>query len=349
MKIFQCGNCHFPVFFENTYCGQCGSSLGFLDEHFQLYALNPNHPDWQIKNRSYQYCKNQAHQACNWLVPLDDLSGFCTSCTLNRTIPDLTYSENFEKWITLEEAKRKLVYSLLKLSLPVKSKLTEPESGLCFDFLSDKVLDASGQKIMTGHDDGVITIVLSEADSVNREQIRKSLNEPYRTLIGHFRHEVGHYYWKLLIHQNHSLLAKFREVFGDERQNYGEALQTHYREGAPSDWRNRFISEYASSHPWEDWAETWAHYLHIMDTMETAYYFGLSGDPKLSKGQHMQIQSVDPYSNISFSSILDNTTPLFYAVNSINRSMGIPDVYPFVISEPVKKKMEFIHEICTST
>lgn len=345
MKIFQCKNCYLPVFFDNTGCEKCGSSLGYLDVTNQIYALNPNHAEWEIEGINYQYCKNKSLGVCNWLVPKNSDHGYCTSCRLNRTIPDISLKDNYENWKQMELAKRRLVYSLQRLNLPILSKLDDPEKGLCFDFLSKEVAEANGKNVMTGHINGIITILLREADSVTREQMRKTLNEFYRTLIGHFRHEVGHYYWNLIFPSNFDLLEKFRVIFGNEQQDYAEALKKHYESGAPENWKQHYISAYASAHPWEDWAETWAHYMHIMDSEETAHYFGLGGSPRLANAPHMQINSFDPYENVPFKNILDGIAPLFYAVNSINRSMGIADVYPFVISTPVQNKLEFIHQI----
>lgn len=345
MKVFQCTNCSNPVFFENTHCEKCGFFLGYLDSENQIFALNPNNLEWVIAHKTYHYCENHSRDVCNWLILKDKTSPFCVACSLNRTIPDLSISENVEMWKKLEIAKHRLVYSLQRLPLPIQSKFEFPDSGLCFDFLSAKVLNSEGERNMTGHANGVITIILAEADSVKREQIRKSMHEPYRTLIGHFRHEVGHYYWQLIVANNVELLESFRDLFGDERQNYSEALQEHYKNGAPDDWQDHFISEYASTHPWEDWAETWAHYFHILNSMETAFHFGLKGNPKLNNAPHMRIESFYPYDKVTFQTILDETVPLFYAVNSMNRTMGIPDVYPFVISNKVKTKLEFIHQM----
>jgi hypothetical protein len=89
-------------------------------------------------------------------------------------------------------------------------------------------------------------------------------------LLGHFRHEVGHYFWDRLVATDPHQLEEFRVLFGDDRQDYGEALKRHYDEGAPANWQDTYISMYATMHPWEDFAETWAHYLHIVDTLETA-------------------------------------------------------------------------------
>ncbi len=345
MKIFQCSHCAHPVFFENTKCERCNSYLGYLPEFDEIFALDPTQTTWTINEIEYVYCDNNQHQVCNWLVPFTEDHEFCIACNLNRTIPDLSIKQNFDRWRKLEIAKHRLVYSILKLPLPVESKLDYPDTGLCFDFLSAKITQSSGNKIMTGHADGVVTIILVEADSVSREQIRRSMNEPYRTLIGHFRHEVGHYYWQRIVFEDASLLERFREAFGDERESYADALAQHYKQGAPANWRQNFISEYASSHPWEDWAETWAHYLHIINTMETAYSFGLKGEPTRSEIHHMKLEAKDPYSDLTFKEILDESIPLFYAVNSINRSMGIPDVYPFVISDQVVLKLAFIHQM----
>ncbi len=350
MKLFQCQNCNHPLFFENDTCEQCGYHLGYLDSTFDLVALGPDLADWTIPkagSHRFTYCKNHEYNACNWLVPKTDATGFCTACKLNRTIPDLGIKKNLKKWKRIEVAKHRLIYQLQKLSLPVQSKLYT-ENGLCFDFLSRKGAGANAKTIMTGHANGVVTILLSEADSVLREQMKRDMNERYRTLIGHFRHEVGHYYWERLIFSDEKILDDFRQVFGDERPSYGQALKDYYKNGPQKKWRKNFISKYASSHPWEDWAETWAHYLHILDTLETAYYFGIKVKPDLSNKKHMKMKSAfDPYNELSFKKIVSKAIPLFFAINSVNRSMGIADVYPFVISKAVIKKMEFIHGVVT--
>jgi hypothetical protein len=215
------------------------------------------------------------------------------------------------------------------------------KEGLCFDFIAKK----NNSQIMTGHANGVITILLREADSVSREQIRKELQEPFRTLIGHLRHEVGHYFWDRLISNNQEVLSAFRAHFGNEEANYSDSLQAYYKQGAPNDWQDAFISKYATSHPWEDWAETWAHYLHIMDMEETAHFFRLGVDPiGISKNMKTKVTR-DPYIIKEFQTIIDTCVPLTFAVNNINRAMGIPDVYPFVITPKVVKKMTFIHEL----
>lgn len=349
MKIFQCRNCSHPVFFENTICEVCGHSLGYLDDEFDMYSLDPKARTWQIlpdQPDRYQYCGNFAYNACNWLLPVNDTHNLCTACRVNRKIPQLSDADDLDKWQRLERAKHRLIYSLQRFGLPVKNKVDDPEQGLAFDFLSNKNKKESDEPVLTGHANGVITLNIEEADSVHREYMRKQMGEPYRTIIGHFRHEIGHYYWDLLIRTHPTTLTTFRAIFGDERLNYGDALDEYYQTGAPTFWQNSFISEYATAHPWEDWAETWAHYLHLISTLETAYAFGLSLHPNLQKVSTMNMQAgFNPYYQESFDRIVEACTPLTFAVNSLNRSMGQPDLYPFILSPVVVEKLRFVHEL----
>jgi hypothetical protein len=288
----------------------------------------------------YKYCKNKEHGVCNWLLVKNDPQDYCRACQLNRTIPNLSDEKNFPKWKNLEVAKHRLIYQLQKIGLDIPSKMTN-KGGLCFDFIAKY----KNKKIMTGHANGVITILLQEADPVLREKAKKEMQESYRTLIGHLRHEVGHYFWERLIFNNQEAIQAFRAIFGNERANYSVALKAYYTHGAPDDWANHYISKYASSHPWEDWAETWAHYLHIMDMVETAHYFGLEVNHK-DISENMKIATTfDPYMIKDFETIVRTCVPLSFAVNSFNRTMGISDVYPFVITPNVIKKMNYIHEL----
>ena len=149
--------------------------------------------------------------------------------------------------------------------------------------------------MVTGHDNGAVTIALSEADPAESEKRRAELDEPYRTPLGHFRHEIGHHYWDVLVRDG-GMLEACRARFGDDREDYAEALQRHYREGPPANWQERFVSAYATSHPWEDFAEAWAHYFHIVDTLDTANAFGLSLEPTIDReGGHKARVDFDPY------------------------------------------------------
>ena len=340
MQLFKCTNCFQPIYFENIFCGNCGRSLGFLTDSMHPVAFDPGY--------LYQYCANHAHDNCNWLVPEDGYSAFCKACELNRTIPDLSNPDYVVRWKKLEIAKHRLVYSLLRMRLPLFSKTVDDEKGLAFDFVADQS-SATDKKILTGYEKGLITINIAEADDIEREMVRRSMQEVYRTLLGHFRHEIGHYYWERLIEGTDRTPA-FRQLFGDERIDYEEALKNYYQSGAPANWNEYYISAYASSHPWEDWAESWAHYMHIIDTLETAYSFGLSVDPLIS-GSSEDLKAdikTDPYHINDFETIISYWLPLTFAMNSLNRSMGLNDTYPFVISNPVKEKMKFIHQVIQS-
>ena len=196
--------------------------------------------------------------------------------------------------------------------------------------------------ILTGHDNGVITINVAEADDAERERRRLQMHEPYRTLLGHFRHEVGHYYWDRLIKDSPRLEA-FRAVFGDERKDYAQALQEYYQQGPPANWQQQFISIYASSHPWEDWAETWANYLHMTDTLETAATCGLMLHPG-RKDEPTLPAPPKAGPNTSFERLLEGWFPLTYVLNNLNRGLGLPDGYPFVLSTPTLDKLRFVHD-----
>jgi hypothetical protein len=288
----------------------------------------------------YKYCKNKGYDVCNWVIEINDPNDFCQACQLNRTIPNLSQHKNFDKWKKLEIAKHRLIYQLQRLGLPVQSKAAN-DQGFCFDF----VAKLDNKQLMTGHANGVITVLLKEADSVQREQIRMQLREPYRTLIGHLRHEIGHHYWDRIVRSDSNTLDSYRSVFGNERLGYSDSLKKYYAEGPPTDWQTSFISKYATAHPWEDWAETWAHYLHVMDMVETAYFFGLTVSPTSTELRMETKVSCDPYTVDNFDTIVQTCVPLSFAVNSINRAMGLPDVYPFVITAGVIEKMKFIHQL----
>lgn len=345
MRIFNCAHCGQLVYFENSICTRCGHELGF-DSHAMtletatfrdglLHAINGSDAIWKR-------CGNAKEDACNWILPADSKEAFCEACRLNRTIPDLSVSGNKALWQSIEGAKRRLVYALKRFGLPLTSMHENQGRGLAFDFLADS---GSGQPVMTGHADGLVTINIAEANPAERERRRVELGEPLRTLLGHLRHEVGHYYWDLLVRDGNRLEAA-RATFGDERADYAEALKRNYSEGPPPDWQERHVSAYAASHPWEDFAETWTHYLHIVDTLDTAAAFGMEIEPEASKDPALTTKvTFDPYKAHSIERLIQSWLPLTYAVNSLNRSMGQPDLYPFVLSPVATEKLGFIHDL----
>ncbi len=352
MKLFECQNCGQLVYFENTHCERCGYALGFLPDTATMTALQPDGDTTFLpladRARKVSYCSNYKHGTCNWLVGAGT-SQLCRACQLNRTIPDLSQPENLRRWQRIEVAKHRLIYSLLRLGLPIESKTAAPDRGFEFDFLAPPSGEDGQGKILTGHDNGEITLNVAEADDAVRAEIREKMHEPYRTLLGHFRHEIAHYYWQRLVENNQANLALFRKVFGDESQDYNQALQNHYAHGAPADWQLHHISAYASSHPHEDWAETFAHYLHMIDTLDTAYAFGLRIRPRAGHDDNLTASvSFDPYNQKGFDPIIEAWLPTTFAMNSINRSMGVDEFYPFVISPEVVEKLKAVHQVVKS-
>ncbi|MBC8095043.1 MAG: putative zinc-binding peptidase [Akkermansiaceae bacterium] len=348
MKTFYCDNCGALVFFENVRCLKCDHALGFLPDGLDLSALESDADDSfralsaSAKKQRYRVCQNgQAHQVCNWLVGDDDENPFCSACRLNQTIPDLNVEGNLARWFRMEQAKRRLLYTVMQLGLPIEGDATQNRPPLRFNFLADST---AGTQVLTGHSNGLITLNIAEADDDERERRRVSFREPYRTLLGHFRHESGHYYWDRLV-ANSSSLVRFRGMFGDERQDYSAALQSYYQQGPAADWSARMVSAYASAHPWEDWAETWAHYLHIADTIETAAGFGIKLAPKHPAAATMKANPEMAIASPAFERILQNWLPLTHALNSLNRGMGLPDLYPFVLSQPAIEKLRFVHDV----
>lgn len=349
MKLFECSRCGLVLYFENVRCERCQAPLGYVNEPGELVALTGEDDSWApigAPEARYRYCANQAHGVCNWLVPADAPAARCVACQLNRTIPALDNPEALVLWGRLETAKHRLVYTLLQLGLPLQGKDLDPEGGIAFDFLSDPPGDPDSTHVLTGHADGVITINIAEADPVRREQLRTRMHEPYRTLLGHFRHEIGHYYWDRLVRPDKNVLDAFRNKFGDERRDYGEALAQYYEQGPRQDWQQAHVSAYATAHPWEDWAETWAHYLHIVDTLETANAFGVHVRPKVDpKSCLAPVAPLDPFDDQPFADMIAAWFPVTAAVNSLNRSMGQPDLYPFVLSPKATEKLAFVHRV----
>ncbi|MEO3386752.1 putative zinc-binding peptidase [Mesorhizobium sp. CAU 1741] len=332
MKVFECGNCGNAAYFDNTVCVHCGMRLGYDPEQARMLALAPGSDGWRL-------CANAAHDACNWLVPVHEDAEFCAACRHNRTVPDLSMPDAAENWRRIEAAKRHLFYSLMRWRLPMPDRNQDPDEGLAFDFLADNQMpDGTVETVLTGHENGLITINVAEGDDAERERRRAQMGEPYRTLLGHFRHEIGHYYWDRLVRDRGNLDA-FRDLFGDDREDYAASLQRHYENGPPAGWQLSYISAYATTHPWEDFAETWAHYLHIVDTLETAAAFGMT----VTHPDGLEASDIfDPYRTRDVSRLLSAWVPMTVAINAVNRSMGQPDLYPFVLSDPIARKLQFV-------
>jgi len=367
MRTFHCSHCQHLVFFESVVCVNCGHALAVLPDTLDMAAVRPVDAPaaegaasppadgsalWEVVRADppaapdaplrYRLCANHAlHDACNFAVAESD-GPLCVSCRQTRTLPDLAVPDNLRRWRLAEDAKRRLYYELARMRLePIPG-----EAGAQFDFLAD----IPGQPpVMTGHANGVITLNVAEADDGERTQRRVALGEPYRTLLGHLRHESGHYYWDVLILRGGQLEA-FRQVFGDEQQDYAQALQAYYANGPRADWSDEFVSAYATAHPWEDWAETWAHYLHMVDLLETAASYGTEVTTPGLDGA-LRTRAIDPFGEPApdFDAMLQRWVPLTLLLNSLTRSLGHPDAYPFAVSNPVVAKLRFVHDVIRAT
>ena len=322
MRAFRCRVCDNPLFFENSVCVSCGSALGYsraeraivpVDEHGRYVA--PSGQEWFV-------CRNLGLSGCTWLTTTG--GGQCSACDLTRTRPNDDDTEGLTNYPAAEQAKRHLLVELDTLGMTVVGKHEDPESGVTFDLLS-----SVEENVVIGHADGVITIDLAESDDAYREKVRATLAEPYRTMLGHFRHEFGHYAESQLV-QGEALMTRCRELFGDESLDYQAEIDRHYAEGPPDGWEDDYISTYATMHPFEDFAETWSHYLHICDSLETAREYGLAAVGSVADFAHFR----DVVTGV--------WVPMSTALNQMNRSMGKHDLYPFVIPDRVLDKLEFV-------
>jgi hypothetical protein len=320
------------VTFESDLCLHCHTRLVYDPDTRRLAALE----------QDMAVCANAGLAGCNWLA--EERGGLCASCALTRTRPADEDPEGLAGFLAAEAAKRRLLFGLADLGLPIVS-WRERTGGLAFELLS-----STQQPVTTGHADGVITLNLEETDPAHRERMRMRLHEPYRTVLGHFRHEIGHYYQPILLAPDPALEQRSRELFGDEREHYQQALDRHYRQGPPADWQQRHVSAYATMHPREDWAETFAHYLHLVDTMQTAAAYGIHVDgPELHTTDPAPLDSTPEHAHDDFEGLLEAWIPLTYALNAINRSMGESDLYPFVLSAAVADKLAFVDQLVRRT
>ena len=325
MRDFYC-DCGHRVFFDSDACLSCGQRLGFEPAGLRMMALSG--PDGEAlqaaDGRRFRPCCNAADFGnCNWLVAAEDPGKLCLSCRLNTVIPDLERPGNLRLWTRVEQAKRRLLYSLLKLRLPFVG--SGGHQGLRFRFMEDhrRNLAVLETFVETAHRDGTITLNILEADDVARHAVREQMQERYRTVLGHLRHESGHFFFSRLA-DTPELLGSCRELFGDERSDYAAAIERHYAQGPPPDWPDRYVSAYASAHPAEDFAETFAHFLHIEDALETARCAGLT-----------------PHSG----HWIDDWIWLAITLNEILRSLGADDPYPFVLTEPIQDKLRFMNRL----
>jgi hypothetical protein len=342
MRAFGCEVCGNVLFFENTTCLRCGTAQGFAPWTVpqRLVPGVVDGQEYRWNDTTFRRCANADRIGCNWL--LDDDHAFCASCRLTRTRPASDDLDGMVAWERAEACKRRLVYQLWDLGLPLRPRAGGYPHGLTFDLLSS----ANGP-VTTGHADGVVTIDIAEGDDAYREYVRQLLAEPYRTLLGHLRHEIGHWYWEVLV-ENRPALTRFRELFGDETRDYDQALTEHYSTKNADDWHDAYISDYASAHPWEDWAECFAHYLHMTDTLQTATAFGVEiagPDLDLAIARDATVAITPQARYADFDRMIAGWLALTFALNAMNRSMGKEDLYPFVLVPTVIEKLRFVAEL----
>jgi hypothetical protein len=333
VRAFHCEVCGAELFFENSVCVTCGSAIGYSRDLSTMVAVSEDRP----------ICANLNRCGCNWIADPASAFALCFSCRLTRTRPADADTAGLGQYWVAEAAKRRLIFGLDELELPIM--ISDGSRGLAFDLLS-----SSQGKIITGHQNGIITLDLAESNDSHREALRQSMDEPYRTVLGHLRHEIGHYYCELLALST-DRREDFRALFGDETTSYEEALQRHYSGGAGREWQDRFISAYATMHPLEDFAEVFGHFLHITDTLQTAAELGLlpqpdHGGPDASAQHELAEKPRIGLLEIPMAELIAETwLPLTKGLNQINRSMGKPDLYPFVLGAPVIAKLTFVADL----
>ncbi len=333
MLAFACPVCARLVTFESVRCLNCSSELGFEHADRAMVAISAAEAPAE-----WRRCANSVLAACNWVVR--EQGELCASCVLTRTRPNDDDDAALGGFAAAEAAKRRLLFELFDLELPVVG-WHEQDGGLGFDLLSSE-----HEAVTTGHANGLITLDLDETDPAHRERMRVRLEEPYRTVLGHMRHEIGHYYQPLLLAPESAAQERCREIFGDDREDYQAAMDRYYAEGAPAGWEQGYVSAYATMHPWEDWAESFAHYLHVHDALQTAAAHGVHVDgPTLETADPVSLASTPEHAPSGIGAMLQAWIPLTYALNAISRSMGTRDLYPFVLGPQIETKLAFIDSL----
>lgn len=331
MRRFACDRCGQPVPFEALECVTCGSELGYVSERHAVGLIiatdDPALYEVPGDDGRWWRCMNAAW-GCNWMLRAVAGDVWCRSCRLTRGRPDEARPQSIDAWMAAEAAKRRLVHQLDSLGLPIEPRTSSTPDGLVFDFVH-----LPDEGAVTGHLDGVITLDLAEVDDLHRHRVRRELDEQFRTIIGHLRHEIGHHYWNRLVGESNHL-AELRSLFGDDRADYGKAIAAHYATSTGRWDTDRYITAYAAVHPLEDWAETFAHYLHIVDATDTAVAHGLL---QPSGPASFDVVALD------FVEILARWEPVRIGINEVAISLGRPAVYPFAPSGLVAEKLSFVH------
>ncbi|MDX1483219.1 MAG: putative zinc-binding metallopeptidase [Alphaproteobacteria bacterium] len=283
-------------------------------------------PDARAFSSTAPFCANRDALRCNWIASGE--GELCRACAMTGLAPDPSIPNAIANWAKTEAAKRWVIDNL---GLWDWFTPKDPGPRPVFHMLAEGAMP-----VFMGHADGVVTISVAEADPVLRITRRQALDEPYRTMIGHIRHELAHMlWWRLSLRTD--FIDGFRDIFGDERSDYVAALERHYQQGPPVDWRLNYLTAYASTHPHEDWAETAAHLLHLTDIADSFIAVGLSTPELPGPGW-------DAYGEADPDRLIHVAAALTVGLNHVNRSMGHSDLYPFVLSEPARRKLAFVHD-----
>ncbi len=314
MQIFRCPGCDAELFFDNGFC-PCGLAVGY-DPNSERFATDQ------------RFCANRASLGCNWTCAADET--LCASCQMTSVHPDLSMAENTPLWAKAEAAKRHVLVGLMRWGW---FSADDPGARPEFHMLAEQTASGTADVTM-GHASGLVTINLAEADTSERVRRREMLGEPYRTLIGHFRHEIAHFLFERLCERD-GFLSAFRAMFGDETRDYGAALAEHYQNGPPPGWQNAHVTPYAAAHPHEDWAETAAHAMHLCDITDSFLAAGL-GKADAPGPDFDAYRATDPVA------LIDAALAIGVALNHVNRAVGQPDIYPFVNSDETRKKLGFV-------
>ncbi len=312
MQIFHCPACSRRVYFDNLSC-TCGQKLVF-------------DPATQTMTSGAPDCANRDKIGCNWAATKGH---FCRSCAMTETVPDIELAKNVDLWAQTEAAKRWMLANLDRWGWFGPS-----DSGArpVFQLLAEKTSEGRKRVIM-GHADGEITINVSEASPVVLARRRAALDELYRTMVGHMRHEMAHFLF-LRLSEDQQFLNDFRALFGDERADYGVALEKHYKAPAPT--AETHITSYATAHPHEDWAETTAHLLHLVDLLDSAQASGMRFEGGPAEG-------FDAYACDDTETLIRMAVDATLAINHVNRALDLPDLYPFILTDQVKTKLALAH------
>lgn len=352
MRAFACPVCNDFTPFEQDRCPSCQANLSLHLPSKSMYATTDGVAI--VDGQRWVRCTQADTLGCNWLTPAEQADddayqrGRCLADSLIRhePAPDDTLAR--EKLVPATQALRRLIYQLSDIGLPIEP-WWRSEGGLAFDLLSSYT---TGEKVIIGHAGGVITIDLVETLDAYREQLRVTLGEPYRTMLGHFRHEVGHYYQNILVENGSGAtryLPECRTLFGDETASYRDGIARHYKFGAPDNWQASFISEYATMHPWEDFAECFAHYLHITDTIDTCREAGMVLQAQRVRfSAPRDIVALESYADVPVERLLFDWKWMSLFFNRVNTAMGKHPLYPFELPPPVISKLGFVHRVIRS-